>query len=223
MDGWVKASTVAELWSPPPLEPSPNQIPAREQPPSLPSDDRTDDWGARQPSVNTLAAPKEKKLWQSVQSFAAVAAIAVVGLLAFVLAKPIGQFVGHRTINEYIKGKYEGELAEITEQVASMMRKQLPQKVDEVTTLQNVYAFGSTLSYHYVLEIDLKFVSKSNLLKRQEANVAPNVCAQPDMRKMIEAGGRYNYSYTSTKGEYIGDFTISKMVCSSLNVTPAQD
>jgi len=103
-------------------------------------------------------------------------------------------------------------VADAVRKAALELRKQLPVKVDEKTTLLAVVAAGRTLKYSYRMSYR-KAELPAKWVVRQKRMLTGNACAHPGMRKMMELGVTYSYLYTDTVGRFLADINISNRNC----------
>ena len=69
---------------------------------------------------------------------------------------------------------------------------QLPKKIDEITTLEDVTAEQSTINYHYSID----GVSPSELPQSKlRESVRPSLCAQHSLADILDQGVHVKYSY----------------------------
>ena len=95
---------------------------------------------------------------------------------------------------------------------AKELRKQLPMKVDEMTTLVTAASAGRTVIYSFRVEIEKERIP-SDFIGNQEANLKNNLCAHPTMRKMMKKGASYSYLYTDFRGKFIADIKVRNSDC----------
>ena len=136
------------------------------------------------------------------------AAIGIGFLVLFAIANGVGRFTGKSVLKEYEGGKVEAAQAYAAEE----MRKQLPMRIDEVTTLQSVLSMGKSLIYNYRIEL-IKDDINNNFLQKQTGLLRQNVCGQKAMAKVIKLGRSYRYLYMSKDGLSLGSIEISKKSC----------
>ena len=108
----------------------------------------------------------------------------------------------------------DDNLERAQELTAIELRKELPMKIDEFTTLVNVTSEGPTLVYHYILDVLKGEVELSEFKAKTKERLNISVCSIDDMKLMLEDGGGYKYSYKGSGGEFIADFTITNADCS---------
>jgi hypothetical protein len=135
------------------------------------------------------------------------------GILLWSMAGVIGKYVGKTVVQEYQQGKNAGLVNEAQAVAAKQIRKQLPMKIDEITTLQSVASMNSLLIYNYSIDLKKSEIDSTVFLPRMKKNLKSNVCGQKAMAKVIKYGGRYMYSYVGVDGILIGDFKIGKKEC----------
>ena len=95
---------------------------------------------------------------------------------------------------------------------AKETRKQLPMKVDEMTTWLTVGTAGRMMVYSYRLEAEGKMISPS-FAEKQEATLKYNLCASSIMSKMMKRGALYTYIYKDIRDRLITEITVSNSDC----------
>ena len=96
-----------------------------------------------------------------------------------------------------------------TREAANRFNRTLPNKVDDATTLERVSAAGTTLTYHYKVNI-LRTELRPGALDAFKPTVKTKVCAAPDMSMIISVGGAYRYMWNDRAGEPIGDYLVDR-------------
>jgi hypothetical protein len=139
--------------------------------------------------------------------------IVIGGLILWSISGQIGKFVGKSAVERYQSGQTEGAVEQAIEQAAIEIRKQLPMKVDKITTLQNVISAGNTLQYHYIMDVDVKTLDKNVFKINMRKSLLHNICNQKDMVFTMNLGGNYLYLYKDKNGLYIDDFKFRKNSC----------
>lgn len=137
----------------------------------------------------------------------------VVLIFVMLFASSIGKIVGRSTTQNYFDSKRDGQIEKAQEFAAAELRKQLPMKVDEYTTLQNALSSGKTLVYHYVIAADAIDVDNQSFRTEVNEILNKNVCGSEGMLKVIRAGGSYVYQYVSQDGASIAQFRFDKETC----------
>jgi hypothetical protein len=140
-------------------------------------------------------------------------ALGIGGILIWGFAGGIGKMVGRTAVEKYQQGKIEGTIEKAQELAAKHLRKQLPLKVDEITTMQNVVSVGKNLTYFYTMDRKKSDPSLSQFIRKMTPNIIKNVCGQKDMALSIKYGGSFTYSYMGSDGLSIGSIKISKKEC----------
>ncbi|HEX5183164.1 MAG TPA: hypothetical protein VFW19_08445 [Allosphingosinicella sp.] len=106
------------------------------------------------------------------------------------------------------KAALAARLACFTREAANGLNRQLPQRIDKATLLQRVSAEGTTLTYHYSVDL-LSSELKPGALDAFKPNVIAKVCAATDMRRIISIGGSYRYIWLDRNGVTLGDLVVS--------------
>jgi hypothetical protein len=198
---WITADNVKELWLPPVRDNEARSTDALPQPSLRPRFDPEPAAGR-----TTDAGHKHETVWQKFPPIFLIPVLAIAGILAIALAKPMIQSIGE-------KERLDSEVVTMQAAVAEQVRKQLPQKVDDVTTLQDVTSIGPLLAYLYVIDMDLNPDEAAQLLDERRTDVISNVCVQK--RKAVDLGGKYQYIYMTRSGLSVGDFSVAKPQCSA--------
>ena len=104
------------------------------------------------------------------------------------------------------------QIADAVLATATQLRKQLPMRVDEKTTVVAVVAAGRKLKYSYRFdfaknELPLDWETQQTKVLRY------NVCNHSAMRKMMKIGVLYSYLYTDINGYFIADITVKNSDC----------
>ena len=143
----------------------------------------------------------------------------VIAIIAiFAIAKVAGKFV-FKTGNEITKNVFgddpEDKIEKALISAASTLRKQLPLKLDEFTTLNTVVAGKRSLHYGYGLsfkEHDLgnglgKF--KSQLIRQ----ITNNACNHKDMTATLKNGVSFHYTYFDSNGALVFKHQVQQKDC----------
>lgn len=119
---------------------------------------------------------------------------------------------------EEIKGYSQDQLAAVTTKLNAKFAKDMPVKVDEVTTITAMYYMSTNRSINYRAEVDLskydvtvEFSKKA--LEENKHSLFDNLCHIYSTRTLMEAGFVVNYRYVSLKNEYITSLKITKEDC----------
>jgi hypothetical protein len=205
---WITADNITELWLPPVPTNVAKSTGARLQPSTRPG-------FAPAPAAleKADAGHKPETVWQKLRPQFSIAVLAVAGILAIALAKPMIQLIGETGTKQFADGRLESELVTMQAAIAEQVRKQLPQKIDNVTTLQDVTSIGPVLAYLYVIDMDLNPTEAEQLLDERRTDVISNVCVQK--RKAVDLGGKYQYIYMTRSGLSVGDFSVAQPECSA--------
>jgi hypothetical protein len=104
------------------------------------------------------------------------------------------------------------QVADFQFAAAKELRKQLPMKADELTTLVTVASAGRMLMYSFRVEIEKERIP-SDFIGKQEANLKHNLCAHPTMRKVMKKGASYSYLYTDIRGKFVAEIKVKNSDC----------
>jgi TPR repeat protein len=133
-------------------------------------------------------------------------ALSIVGFAALVVAAGYGKLIGKATVQNYSKGNIEERVAA----TAKQLRKQLPKKVGEQITWQNVGSDGPLLTFNYKIDLKISEFDHTAFLSRKEDELKALACKE---ESMVKDGGRYRYSYVGEDGTAIGGVEIGKKEC----------
>jgi hypothetical protein len=111
--------------------------------------------------------------------------------------------VGYRVWSEYAGPRFDEGL----QQAEAEMKKTLPSKVDEDTTLVDVKYEPTKTAYWYVVDTTNSTVDTHNL----EQGIRTKVCASTEMLRTIkEKGFSYEYHYVNKARAVLADINITK-------------
>lgn len=97
------------------------------------------------------------------------------------------------------------------------LKKDLPMKIDDVTTLEEVDFDGTTISYRSKVEIS--GLSDSEKQRLESAVIDGNgkiACETPDIVENLDMGIAYHYDQYDLDDIKIGSYTITKEFCDNL-------
>lgn len=97
---------------------------------------------------------------------------------------------------------------------AAEINASLPQKLDNVTTLERATASGTTLTYHY--RIEATSADRDKLLTFIRSKVVPQACTGPLRPHMRDKGVSYTYSYVGTDFTTPLEITVDEAMCDGL-------
>ena len=84
----------------------------------------------------------------------------------------------------------------------------LPQRIDEVTTLQTVTANGPTMTYNYTVYVGKGQISAAEATKILKGELKPRICGRDLVPELIASGARYAFNYRYASGGLLTKFTI---------------
>ncbi len=91
--------------------------------------------------------------------------------------------------------------------------KSLPQKLDDVTTLEKVTTDSRNMTYHYVISTNL---DKEMIHKFVLPNIAKGQCGNFDARKLISENNlSYTYLYKLADGSFFFEIKLDDELCKS--------
>lgn len=91
----------------------------------------------------------------------------------------------------------------------------LPQKLDDMTTLERATATGKVLTYHY--RIKATSADRDRLLTFIRSNVVPQACTSPLRQDMRDKDVSYTYSYVGTDFTAPVEVTVDENMCETLD------
>ena len=86
---------------------------------------------------------------------------------------------------------------------ADMINRQAPIRVDEVTTLTGATARGTHLTYRYALTTDVPADQLAEARAVLHREIGPRFCADPEMRRIVAAGGVISADYRDGSGDHV--------------------
>ena len=134
-------------------------------------------------------------------------------LLVLALSSQIGKFVSTSVIAGVDDLTTNSKIASMQVKFAEEINKQLPMQIDEATVLQSVTVLGTTLIYNYRLHYDAAAIDKEYFLSEMQTSLSNGVCSTPEMVQVLEAGGKYLYSYLSQDNFNLGKVTFDASSC----------
>jgi hypothetical protein len=91
--------------------------------------------------------------------------------------------------------------------VAAQINRQLPTKVDPLTTLTHIDSAGTQLTYNYTVDIDGARLPP-NAIDAVKSSARSTACANPQIRQTLSYGGVYAYRWSDKNGRVLGDLRI---------------
>ena len=104
------------------------------------------------------------------------------------------------------------KVADAQFKAAKILRKQLPMKVDGVTSLLTAASAGRTLIYSYQIGVR-KDELPSGWRQKKSSVLKNSVCNHPTLRKLLKRGASYSYQYVDIDGDFIDHIKISISNC----------
>jgi hypothetical protein len=96
---------------------------------------------------------------------------------------------------------------------ANLMSKQLPVRIDDVTTVQSVVSVDKTIIYRYSVALNFNDIDRDAMMKKVRTTTTHNVCNQEKMVSAMKYGGSYRYIYVAEDGRMIGDIKLTAADC----------
>ena len=93
--------------------------------------------------------------------------------------------------------------------MAAQINRQLPAKVDSVTTLNRVEADGMTITYHYTADVQASQLPPG-AMDTVKAGARSNACGNPQMRQNLGYGAAYEYRWADKNGRALGELRIDR-------------
>jgi hypothetical protein len=97
-----------------------------------------------------------------------------------------------------------GGTADVPAQIAQGVveaRRQLPMRVDEITTITDISSEGTRIIYGMRIDLDIPTDQIPQARTAQQTDVTRTACATPQPRQMIDAGATLVYRYTDRSGD----------------------
>ncbi|MHB8766297.1 MAG: hypothetical protein ACYDA8_18420 [Deferrisomatales bacterium] len=144
--------------------------------------------------------------------------LAVLGFIGILIAASIGGQIGKEVGKAAMKPstqEIEAKLAEGFARAADQYNQRLPMMVDQDTRLDKMTVGpGTRAVYHHTFP---KYTSRDIDANWLQTNLRPEVmrkvCASADMKKSLQYGGIYVYSYSGSNGVEITRFEIDRNDC----------
>ena len=92
---------------------------------------------------------------------------------------------------------------------ARQLNAQMPMRVDEITTVESVAAFGPEFVYNVRLDVDSAAVT-GQMRDQMSAGTRSYVCNAADMRRTIGNGGSYRYRWADRAGRTVNEVLIDR-------------
>lgn len=91
---------------------------------------------------------------------------------------------------------------------ARNFQRQLPKKIDELTTLVSVVADGQTITYRYIVDLPPGLITASEARKKLINDLKSDLCSQYLLPEYLRSGGRYDFTYNYRGGGTLTQFSI---------------
>ena len=101
-------------------------------------------------------------------------------------------------------------LIKANEEAARMFQKQLPKKVDRITTLNSVLVANLRLIYYYSLDLTEHAVD----MNKMKLLVTEDSCNDRVTAIALRYGSERQYVYFGSDGKMVGNFVLDKNSCS---------
>ena len=129
----------------------------------------------------------------------------------------IVMFTGESDMEAYQRGlQYQTEMnARLSEQEKSVAQaiKNLPFKLDNGTTVENIVRQGNGLKFYYILDIRKGDLDLERFAETSMKNSLANSCEDASKAEIIKYGARYDYFFMSRDNLPLGEISIGKEEC----------
>jgi hypothetical protein len=125
-----------------------------------------------------------------------------------VVDRCVGAENRNRSMSELTPQQRTALIACAQDVTARTLRAQLPLRIDEITTLEEIEVDGATLIYHNRLNLDAADLQDTARPAIEQATRA-HVCGQANMVQTIGFGGAYGYVWVDRTGNLVHRMTIS--------------
>jgi hypothetical protein len=143
----------------------------------------------------------------AVASWPAAQATAQQALDGPALAAACGQPDPEVSIDALSPTEQRAFIACLQREAVAAFKSNLPQKVDDVTTLTDITAEGLSVTYHLTVDVAADSVSLGALVLMRSATRGV-VCKDAQMTTMIGLGSGYRYVWKDRNGVVIGETTV---------------
>ncbi len=125
-------------------------------------------------------------------------------IFGFLIALCAGIFLSQLVgglIRRNSAGSQDSALAVNLRAAADQIRAQAPIKVDAMTTLNGAASIGDTIIYTMTLAQDVPTAQLPVAQAWAQRTVTKRACADPEVRKLIDEGGKMRWIYTDVTGD----------------------
>ncbi|MCZ4280738.1 hypothetical protein O4H49_08110 [Kiloniella laminariae] len=154
------------------------------------------------PTPNNQQAPDQARAKSRFKNVMENVLALVIGLITFFGAKYLVQDV-------LLKPSLDDEIA----QASVGLNRNLPQKIDEITTLERTSSKGPVLQYHYTILLTPDLVDAKTFSSNMSSQLKGLVCSADSMVDTLNDGGGYRYTYVYETGQPLFDTTLFKADC----------
>lgn len=163
------------------------------------------------PKAQPIEKPEPKKKFSGTKKV--LAGLAVV--IAMIVGHTIGRPIGREVANTFTRPNAEATAEIVGKGFAEAVRQTnatLPKKIDDLTTMIDVNSNGMRMSYRY--SINTKDITTERFTEAMRKVVVPKVCANDKMKKTLDYGATYEYSYVDIDSKPLGNLVVSIEDCS---------
>ncbi|WCL55758.1 hypothetical protein [Gimibacter soli] len=129
------------------------------------------------------------------------------------VAATIGAIAGSFIVNKLFEDSNNPDLEVQVAEAAAELRKQLPMKVDDQTTLQSVVSAGNSFVYHYTVSVNGSDVDLPTFSATMQKQLTAYVCESPTMAPSVKKGVEYIYIHMSADAVRLSEVAIDKADC----------
>jgi hypothetical protein len=174
-----------------------------------------DDQRSRVSSVPALSTSKINKSrgWAAAKSLSLISVLIAALFGGVYVYRDVIAKRAHEIFASTSSAQFSADIEEGLAKAIMEMRKGLPKRIDQTTTLMWVSYSGTKMIFDNRLEIDGAKVDDS-IKKKLVQLVTVNTCTSPASRKLLDLGGSYRYVYSDMHAKIVLTLDIDKNQCS---------
>ena len=131
----------------------------------------------------------------------------------------MGKEIGKVVSNKYTSQKNSETIETAIQKAVVKVRKILPKKIDDVTTLTNVEGSGSKIMFFYVLDRNNKDIDRELFHKAVSKKLSHDLCNEKGMLHNLKKGATYAYYYKDKKGSLIDTLEFNINACNTNKIS----
>jgi len=139
---------------------------------------------------------KERRVWTG----SAVVSSIIAAAISFTVVKGLTRSAYTATVDERLT------------KVVNELKPALPKKIDELTTLIDVWHVGKQVTYLYEIDLGGRQIP-SNFVTVARNAIVPRVCGSDMKYGLVNDGVTYVYRYNLHGGLQAGEFTVTASDC----------